>query len=149
MVLKTALASCLIEAQVLSPCCCWHRRRTALAKTGERDGRDRKLTRVKTRQAEEARTSPLTLVLERLVVFLASPPPAYFQENFLGPSIRLSPAPVPFFLLFVVITASPKGTVVFYCVSRICPTVPPHSGCFIQKTRADPPPPNTHRHTHI
>lgn len=55
------------------------------------------------RQAVEVRTYPLTLSLDRFVVFSRAPLPREFPQ----PQRSPFPAPVP--LLFVAITASPRG----------------------------------------
>lgn len=65
----------------------------------------------------EVRTSRLTLVLEQLVVFLTFT--LVFLENFLNPSVRLS-LPL-FFLLFVVITISPREWWLLLCQQFLPP----------------------------
>lgn len=79
------------------------------------------------RQAVEVRTYPLTLVLERLVVG-RSPLPGEFPQ----PQRSPFPAPVPFAVCSDYSFA--KGMVVSTVSAAFAPAVPPHSGCFIQKT---------------
>lgn len=105
-----------------SRCCCWHRPRCS-AKT--RRGAGRKLKRDRRWKYVPIRWH---LVLERLVVF---------RESFLSPRRSPFPAPVPFAVCSDYSFA--KGMLVSTASAVFAPAVPPHSGCFIQKTWADSP----------
>ena len=99
------------------------------------DRRDRTLKR-QIQHAVERRTSLLTLVLEWLLVFFTFT--SHFQENFL---IIAPEFAFPYPCSFVVGNdySFAKGTVVSTVSAYFAPAVPPHSGCFIQKTWADFP----------